>query len=39
VTIEEFEKMLLENKILDPYSEIAFYRAKHLTNNFKEKVS
>lgn len=35
VTIEEFEKMLNNNEILDPYSEIAYYRAKILTNNFK----
>ena len=30
VSIEEFEKMLNENKILDPYSEITYYRAKKL---------
>ena len=30
VTIEEFENMLKNNEILDPYSEITFYRAKML---------
>ena len=30
VSIGEFEKMLNENKVLDPYSEITFYRAKKL---------
>ena len=30
VSIEEFEKMLLNNEILDPYSEVCFYRVKNL---------
>lgn len=33
-SIEEFEQMLSRNEILDPYSEITYYRAKKLTNNF-----
>ncbi len=35
VTIEQFEEMLNRNLILDPYSEICYYRAKEKTNNFK----
>ena len=34
VTFSDFEEMLHNNKILDPYSEICYYRAKNHTNNF-----
>ncbi len=33
-TIDEFENMLLKYEILDPYSEICYYRAKEKTKNF-----
>jgi hypothetical protein len=33
-SIENFEKMLDNNEIFCPWSEITFLRAKKLTNNF-----